>query len=41
MGAPGDSKRHYEVVTAALDLLETASQGGSIVELEPPYRPGI
>ena len=39
MGAPGDSERHETVLAAALDLLETATVGGAIVELKTPYRP--
>jgi len=40
LGAPGDGERQREVVMAALALLEDAVAGGSIVELESPYRPG-
>lgn len=40
LGAPGDEERQREVVMAALALLEDAVSGGSIVELESPYRPG-
>jgi hypothetical protein len=39
MGAPGDSGQHKRVVAAALSLLEKATDGGAIVELETPYRP--
>lgn len=38
LGAPGDRERQTMVVDAALDLLETAERGLSIVELEAPYR---
>ena len=38
LGAPGDRERQTSVVNAALDLLETAQHGLSIVELEAPYR---
>jgi hypothetical protein len=40
LGAPGDTERQHEVIAAALDLLEAASAGGAIVELDAPYRPG-
>lgn len=39
MGPPGAAGVHRRVLTAALDLLASASEGGSIVELESPYRP--
>ena len=39
LGAPGDSQRQRAVILAALDLLEKAEQGGTIVELPEPYRP--
>jgi len=39
MGPPSESAAHRRVLAAALDLLASASQGGSIVELAPPYRP--
>jgi hypothetical protein len=40
LGAPGDTPRHKEVVEAAFSLLETASAGGALRELEESYRPG-
>lgn len=40
LGAPGDPVRHAEVVDAALDLLETATAGMTIRELEVDWRPG-
>ncbi|MCH7670306.1 MAG: hypothetical protein IIC71_14060 [Acidobacteria bacterium] len=40
LGAPGDSERQNEVIDAAFDLLESAEEGGALVELEHPYRPG-
>ncbi len=40
MGAPHDAERHRKVLRTALSLLETAQQGGTIVELEEPYRAG-
>jgi len=39
LGPPGDPLTHNRVVGAALGLLETATEGGAIVELEAPYRP--
>jgi len=39
LGAPGDRERQCAVVVAALDLLERAEQGGTIIELQDPYRP--
>ena len=39
MGPPADAAAHRRVLAAALDLLASASEGGSIVELAPPYRP--
>lgn len=39
LGPPGDTSTHLSVVEKALDLLESATTGGSIVELEAPYRP--
>ncbi len=38
MGPPGDGATHRRVAGAALDLLESATEGGTIVELEDPYR---
>lgn len=40
MGPPGDQVTQQRVTAAALDLLERADSGGSLVELEEPYRPG-
>ena len=40
MGAPGDAKRHTEVVRAAFDLLATAQAGGTIVDMQHAFRPG-
>ena len=39
LGAPGDRARQRAVILAALDLLETAEEGGMIVELPEPYVP--
>jgi hypothetical protein len=38
LGAPGDRERQRDVIIAALKLLETATQGNTIVELAEPYR---
>ena len=40
LGAPGDANRHAEVVAAALDVLDTATEGMTIRELEVDWRPG-
>lgn len=40
LGAPGDADRHTEVVDTALDLLETATAGMTIRDLEIDWRPG-
>ncbi len=40
MGPPGGVTTQRRVVAAALDLLEAATGGGAVVELEDPYRPG-
>ena len=40
IGAPGDRERQRQVVLAALDLLETAEQAGTIVEAPGSYQPG-
>ena len=39
LGPPGDHETHKRVVGAALDLLDTATEGGIVIELEEPYRP--
>ena len=38
LGAPGDGERHRRVLAAAVDLLDTATAGGTVVELLEPYR---
>lgn len=38
LGAPGDRERQRATLLAALRLLETATEGGTIVELTEPYR---
>lgn len=40
LGAPGDSERQMAVLTAALDLLESADSNGAFVELTHTFRPG-
>jgi len=40
MGAPGDRPRQTAVLNAALDLLEAADCGGTIVECRDPFVPG-
>lgn len=39
LGPPGDVTTQRRVVRAALELLETATHGGTVLELEEPYRP--
>lgn len=39
IGPPWDKERQRAVLLAALDLLETAEQGGTLVEMEGGYRP--
>ena len=39
LGPPGDTGTHMKVVETGLELLEEATAGGTIVELEAPYRP--
>ncbi|MCI0477078.1 MAG: hypothetical protein L0Y55_12585 [Anaerolineales bacterium] len=38
LGAPGDRARQRAVIVASLRLLETATQSGTILELNEPYR---
>lgn len=40
MGAPGDAERHAAVLEAALDLLSSAPEGGTIRDLPELFRPG-
>jgi len=40
LGAPGDRGRQRATTLAAFDLLETAEQPGTLVELLEPYRHG-
>lgn len=39
LGPPGDRVTQRRVVRAGLELLGTATEGGTVVELEAPYRP--
>ena len=39
LGPVGDTATQSRVVGACLDLLESATAGGAIVELEEPFRP--
>jgi hypothetical protein len=39
LGAPGDSERQRATLRAALDLLERATQAGTIVHMAGTYRP--
>lgn len=39
LGAPGDHERQRATILAALDLLESAKQAGTIVDLPGQYRP--
>ncbi len=39
LGPPGDREGQRAVIRTALDLLENASQGGTVVELPEPYHP--
>ncbi len=39
VGAPGDVEGQRATIMAALDLLVNAKQGGTVVELNRPYRP--
>lgn len=40
-GAPGDAERQREVLDAAFELLENATEGGSFADLGARYRPGL
>ena len=40
LGAPHDAQRQRYVLREALALLESAREGGTIVELPEPYRAG-
>ena len=40
LGGPGDRERQRRVIEAALSLVDSASEGGTIVDLDEPWRPG-
>lgn len=40
LGAPRDHEGQREVILRALELLEDAEEGGTIVEFDGQYRPG-
>jgi hypothetical protein len=40
LGAPGDRDRQRGVIAAALDLLDSASSGTTVVDFDEPWRPG-
>lgn len=40
MSAPFDVERQRAVLMAGLDLLNTATTGGTVVEYDEPYRTG-
>jgi len=40
MGAPADVERHTAVLEAAFRLLETATAGGAVTDLQMRFRPG-
>jgi hypothetical protein len=39
LGAAGDAVRQHEILNAAFDLGESATENGTIVEFPKPYRP--
>jgi hypothetical protein len=41
LGAPGDIEGQRTTLLAALDLLANATEAGTIVELDHPYRTGL
>ena len=38
LGAPNDVERHLDVMRSAFDLLDTATEAGTIVNYPHPYR---
>jgi len=40
LSAPFDVEKQRDVLKAGLSLLDTATQGGTIVEYDQPYRTG-
>jgi hypothetical protein len=41
VGPPGDAQRQREVVATALGLIETATEGGTILPMPGSYRPSL
>lgn len=41
LGAASDVETQTDVLDAALDLLDRASDGGTIIEVDTRFRPGI
>ena len=41
IGPPGDVARQAAVVSAALDLFATATEGGTLAVMSGAYRPGL
>ncbi len=39
MGAAGDIERQHEVLNAAFDLVESSTEGATVVEFPEAYRP--
>lgn len=40
LGSPGDQERQRKVIEAALGLLDSATGGGAVVEVDDAWRPG-
>ncbi len=40
LGPPGDAATQTAVLRAALDLVDTAEEGGAVARFDAPYRPG-
>jgi hypothetical protein len=40
ISAPGDRERQLEVLKAGLELLDSASEGGTVVTFDKPFRHG-
>ena len=41
LSAPFDAEKQRDVLKAALNILESATQGGTVVNYEPAYRTGM
>ena len=39
LGAAGDAARQHEILDAAFDLAQSATENGTIVEFAAPFRP--